>query len=71
MWQRIRTGFVRSLKDIGEGIEEFFIWILVNSPYLLIWGLVLVAVVVILRKGRGKKKRKIILPKSEDTHEQK
>ena len=62
VWQRISTGFRRSLKDIGEGFTDFFVWFTVNSPYILIWGTVIVVIILILRKrGRprirmGKKK---------------
>ena len=62
VWQRIGTGFRRSLKDIGEGFTDFFVWFTVNSPYILIWGAIAVAVILILRKRggprirRGKKK---------------
>lgn len=52
-WQRISQGFGGSLKDIGEGATEFFIWVVVNSPYLLIWGILITVVVLIIRKKRG------------------
>lgn len=66
MWQRITEGFSRSIKDIGEGVKEFFIWVIVNSPYLLIWGLVLTAVVLILRKHRAKKQKKMLPPENKE-----
>ena len=50
VWQRVSQGFTRSLKDIGEGFTNFFVWFTVNSPYLLIWGAVLAVVLLILRK---------------------
>ena len=50
VWQRVSQGFTRSLKDIGEGFTDFFVWFTVNSPYLLIWGAVLAVVLMILRK---------------------
>ncbi len=40
IWERITQGFGRSLEDIGDGLTEFFIWVAVNSPYLLIWSVV-------------------------------
>ncbi len=65
MWQRIATGFGRSLKDIGKGLKEFFIWVIVNSPYLLIWGVVIAVAVLILRRRREKKRKKNLPPESE------
>ena len=65
MWQRIATGFGRSIRDIGEGLKEFFIWVVVNSPYLLIWGVVIAAGIVILRRRREKKRKKELPPESE------
>ena len=65
VWQRIATGFSRSLKDIGEGFTDFFVWFTVNSPYLLIWGAIITVIVLILRK-RGhlpKRMRKRKQPK--------
>ena len=65
VWQRIATGFGRSLKDIGEGLTDFFVWFTVNSPYLLIWGVIITVIVLILRK-RGhlpKRMRKRKQPK--------
>ena len=61
-WEQIRSGFVDSLYSIGRGAEEIGIWLLVNSPYLLILGVVLILVVLAarrqMRRGgtrRGKK----------------
>ena len=57
-WQRISEGFGRSLKDIGEGLTEFFIWVAVNSPYILIWGTVGIVVILVIRRRRGKSFRR-------------
>ncbi len=62
MWQRITTGFSRSIKDIGEGLKEFFIWLVVNSPYLLIWGGIAILVILVLRKRKAKKNKPIAPP---------
>ena len=60
VWQRISTGFGRSLKDIGESLTDFFVWFTVNSPYILIWGAIAAVVILILRKRRhpGSRRRK-------------
>lgn len=57
-WQQIATGFRRSLKNIGEDVTEFFIWMAVNSPYLLIWGIIGTAAVLLLRRRGWKRIRR-------------
>lgn len=66
MWQRIATGFARSIKDIGKGLKEFFIWIVVNSPYLLIWGGIGTVAVIVLRKRKAKKQKKTAPPEKKE-----
>ena len=57
-WQQISQGFRRSLKDIADGLTEFFIWVVVNSPYILIWGTIAVIVILVIRRRRGKSFRR-------------
>ena len=52
VWERIRDGFSSSIKGLKEGIVDTVVWILANSPYLLVWGIVLAAAIVILKKVR-------------------
>ena len=58
VWQRISDGFSDSLEDLSEGLVDTFVWILANSPYLVLWGLVLAAAVIGLRRGRAKRAAK-------------
>ena len=68
VWQRISKGFGRSLKDIGEGFTDFFVWFTVNSPYLLIWGVIITVIVLILRKrGQLRPRRRKSTPPKEPT----
>ena len=68
VWQRIATGFTRSLKDIGEGFTDIFVWFTVNSPYLLIWGVIITVIVLILRKrGHLRPRRRKSTPPKEPT----
>lgn len=55
LWERISGGFVSSLKDLGNALVEILVWILVNSPYLVVWA-ILAAVVIVLLKRRKKHK---------------
>lgn len=56
-WERISMGFMDSLKSIGEGIKEAAIWFVINIPYLVIWAIVIVVIVLILKKIRKRTKR--------------
>lgn len=48
-WERISEGFVSSLKNVGNGFKEFFIWFVVHIPYLIIWAVVIILIVVVWR----------------------
>ena len=54
LWQRISGGFVKSLKGVGEGIVDVAVWVLVNIPYLLVWGALLFVAVKLIRFLRKK-----------------
>lgn len=56
VWQRIGKGFMESLKNLGSFFTELFVFIVVGLPYIVLVGAVL-AVVIILLKLRGKKKK--------------
>ena len=47
-WERISEGFVDSLKNVGNGIKEFFIGLIIVSPYLLVFALILLAIIGIV-----------------------
>ena len=65
VWERISGGFVDSLRGVGQGFADLLIWLIVMSPYLVIWALVILAAVFIIRKCiRRKKKSKA--PKEEN-----
>ncbi len=56
-WERISTGFMDSLKSIGEGIKEAAIWFVINIPYLVIWAVVILIIILILKKIKKRTKR--------------
>ena len=51
------TGFVDSLKNIGEGLKEAAIWFVIHIPYLVIWAIVIAVIVLILKKIKKRTKR--------------
>ena len=56
-WQRITEGFVDSLEGIWEGAVELFVWLLANSPYLVIFGGIGFGFVTLLRKRKIRVKK--------------
>ena len=56
--ERITTGFRRSLRGLGEGLVDFAVWIIVSSPYLLVWGAVIAVAVIIVKKCRKVRKQR-------------
>ena len=58
-WQRITEGFADSLEGIWDGAVELFVWVLANSPYLALFGLLGWALVAVSRKSRFKWKKSV------------
>lgn len=56
VWERIGTGFVESLKDLGNFFTELFVFVVVGLPYLVLIGIVLTALILLIRLRRRKKK---------------
>ena len=57
-WERIRDGFTSSIKGLKEDIVDILVWILANSPYLVVWAILITAVVLAVRKLRRPRKVK-------------
>lgn len=56
--ERIVNGFKESLRDIGEEIQEFGIWFVVHIPYMVVWGIILVAAAVVIKKLRKRRRER-------------
>lgn len=50
VWDRISTGFGDTMYRISEGLQNFFVWFVVNLPYLIIWAVIITASVMIGKK---------------------
>ena len=57
VWERISTGFVDSLKGLGTGITEIFIFLIVALPYIAVGALCVAALVFGIKALRKKKKK--------------
>lgn len=61
-WERISNGFMNSLKDIGKGFREFFVWFVVTLPYLVLFAVIILVIVLVtvlgVKKGAAKRKKR-------------
>ena len=57
-WQRISGGFVSSLKGVGEGAVDVLVWIIVSSPYLVVFGGIAAVFVIGFKRGKKRKTAK-------------
>ena len=66
-WQRMGKGFVKSLKGVGNGLKEFFIWLVGAVPYLLLIGGIGFGIfLIIFCSVRRKQKRRAAQKKAEE-----
>ena len=49
VWERIATGFANSLYDVGNGLENFAVGVLIDLPYIVVWAVAIALAVLILR----------------------
>lgn len=70
-WERMTYGFAGSVKDVGRNIREFFIQLIINVPYIVVWVIILGAgsffVVALARRSMKKKEKKT--PVKKETEE--
>lgn len=64
-WERISKGFTKSANDVLEGLENFFIGLIIASPYLILWAVIIGIIALIftlfikgLIKADAKKREK-------------
>ena len=59
VWEKISTGFMNSLYDVGSGLENLGIGLVINLPYILVWAAVILIIFLIIRLmiRRGRQKR--------------
>lgn len=59
LWERISGGFKDSLEGVGEGFVDIFVWLIVCSPYLVVFGVLAAIVLVLVKKlPRHRKSKK-------------
>ena len=58
VWQRIGTGFLKSLKGVGNFLVELFVFIIVTIPYIVILAVIPLGIVLGIRYKNRKKGKK-------------
>ena len=68
VWQRIASGFKENLRDMGEDLTDFFVWVITYSPQLILWAAIIIGATVVLKRKFAKKKisRKPVQEKTEE-----
>jgi hypothetical protein len=59
VWQKIGTGFMNNIKDIFDGAETFFVWLVSSIPYIIIIAVITLIIVIIIRRKIKKNKQKL------------
>jgi len=54
LWERITDGFTGSLKDLWKSLQNLLVWIIVVFPFLLVYGAIILAVILLIRYIRRK-----------------
>lgn len=59
VWERIGSGFMESLKNLGTFFTELFVFVIVALPYILVIGAVATAVVLVIKLSIKKRKKQV------------
>ena len=65
--ERMKEGFVRSVRSIGIGLREFGIWFVINLPYIILIAVIAVIALIIIRIAVKKNEKKREAKKEERT----
>lgn len=57
-WEKISTGFAESLYQVGNGIRNFFIGLIIRIPYLAVWAVIILAAVLFVKLMVKRKRKK-------------
>ena len=62
-WQKISVGFAKSLHNIGNGLVNFGIGVIISLPYLILWAVIILLIVsismFIIKRHRKKAQKKM------------
>ena len=63
VWQRITEGFANSLEDLWDSLVDLFVWLIVASPFILVYGGILIGIFLLIKSIRKKHPQKSLLKK--------
>lgn len=66
-WERIRDGFKSSLKGLGESVLDLVVFVITCSPYLVVYGGIILLIVLLVRHVRKRRREKASKNDSEQT----
>ncbi len=58
--EKISEGFTENLVIVGTGIRDFFVGLIINLPFIVIWVIIILIVVVIVKAASNHSKKKAI-----------
>lgn len=58
LWERIGTGFMESLENLGSFFTELFVLLVVSLPYLIILAVAVLALILVIKLSNKKRKTK-------------
>lgn len=67
VFTRIKNGFSNTMYDISEGFKNFFVWFVVNLPYIIIWAVIIGVAVVVIKRFLRRKNNKGYTSRIEDS----
>ena len=67
LWEKISSGFLDSLKGLGNGIVNFFAWIVIKLPYPVVYGLILWGLGILIRRWRRRRAARKAAKKASNT----
>lgn len=56
-WQRIGSGFMDNLKDLGTGLSNFVVFLITSLPYLVLIAVILLLILLAAKAGLKKKRK--------------
>lgn len=65
VWERISTGFAETLQELGEKITDIFVWIIVESPNILLCGLFIGMIYLFTSRIVSKRRKKHFPPEEQ------
>ena len=48
-WEKISTGFSKSLSNVAKGFTNFFVGLLIFLPYLVVWALIIAVFLLVIK----------------------